>query len=310
MLPIVFNSPGGDLAAGLELGRLIREAGYRTGIARSVLEPSMPPEGRFRHYRTAGAICDSACAYAFLGGVDRAIGEGAAIGFHQFIDPSMFELGEGEVSALEMLIDSARDQYVTGLIVEYLVEMGIDLGLYPIAAAVGPADPIRRLTRDEIRELGVARQAGDLEGWTVHAFGNGLFAEATDESTGQVARLFCDARGVHRLTLTTGDAVDWLTADMATDLYQRLLNGLIPLSIGDHSFTGRVAEALSLDDGRGMVVSLEIDPSDVRAIAHGGYLSADIGSVPYIEIPVLEPFQMTLAIEQPDAAINVMRLCV
>jgi hypothetical protein len=51
---IEFNSPGGNLFAGLQLGLAIQELGLRTRV----------PEGN---------ICLSACTYAFLGGVDRRV---------------------------------------------------------------------------------------------------------------------------------------------------------------------------------------------------------------------------------------------
>lgn len=51
---IEFNSPGGNLFAGLQLGLAIQELGLRTRVP-------------------ADNICFSACTYAFLGGVDRRV---------------------------------------------------------------------------------------------------------------------------------------------------------------------------------------------------------------------------------------------
>ena len=56
---IYLNSPGGNLAAGLKLGGLIRNAGLSTGVAQSVPEPEDP-----RFDRLVPGKCVSACAYA------------------------------------------------------------------------------------------------------------------------------------------------------------------------------------------------------------------------------------------------------
>lgn len=60
---VLFNSPGGDLQAGIEIGKAIRLKGFAT----MAIEP----------YR-----CASACALAWLGGVTRFMAADYAIGFH------------------------------------------------------------------------------------------------------------------------------------------------------------------------------------------------------------------------------------
>ena len=72
------HSPGGNAEEGLKLGRLLREAGMFTRI---------PP----------GASCFSACSYAFLGGVLRAVDSGACYGVH------MFSLAETRRQIVELL---------------------------------------------------------------------------------------------------------------------------------------------------------------------------------------------------------------
>lgn len=70
---VVLDSPGGHLLQSLALGNEIRAAGLATTV-----QGYDRRAGRFQ----AGA-CASACAYAFLGGVERSIGEGSKIGVHQ-----------------------------------------------------------------------------------------------------------------------------------------------------------------------------------------------------------------------------------
>lgn len=58
---VVLNSPGGHYAVGLRMARMIRERGLDT---------------------LTTDMCGSACTYAFLGGHNRALQNGAQLGFH------------------------------------------------------------------------------------------------------------------------------------------------------------------------------------------------------------------------------------
>ncbi|WP_316978842.1 COG3904 family protein [Shumkonia mesophila] len=58
-----FDSRGGSLEAGIEIGETIRARRLATRV-------------------TAGSVCASACVYAFLGGMIRAVDGGGRIGIH------------------------------------------------------------------------------------------------------------------------------------------------------------------------------------------------------------------------------------
>lgn len=60
---VIFHSPGGSTWTGIEIGRAIRLKGFLT-------------------YVPGGAICASACGYAWLGGVQRFMEPTSRIGFH------------------------------------------------------------------------------------------------------------------------------------------------------------------------------------------------------------------------------------
>src|SRR5258708_13501313 len=66
---VAFSSDGGSLVAGLRIGEAIRRKGFFTIV----------PDGR---------RCASACALAWLGGIESFIGADARIGFHAPYDPS------------------------------------------------------------------------------------------------------------------------------------------------------------------------------------------------------------------------------
>jgi len=77
---VAFNSDGGSLLAGLRLGEAIRRKGFSTIV----------PDGRH---------CASACALAWLGGVERVIGTSGKISFHAAYDSAADESGVGTVDA-------------------------------------------------------------------------------------------------------------------------------------------------------------------------------------------------------------------
>ena len=73
---VAFSSDGGSLLAGLRIGEAIRRKGFSTIV----------PDGR---------RCASACALAWLGGVERFIGTSGKISFHAAYDSASGESGVG-----------------------------------------------------------------------------------------------------------------------------------------------------------------------------------------------------------------------
>lgn len=119
---IEFHSPGGRIIAAFELGDRIREGGFNTDVARTVLGDSGKSS-------LARGGCFSACAYAFLGGTQREIREGSILGFHHFIMNSDRPLDAMSRNYVSMT--TAR--YHT----DYLERMGIDTRLYDLSSEKG-----------------------------------------------------------------------------------------------------------------------------------------------------------------------------
>jgi hypothetical protein len=125
---VLLNSPGGNLRAGLELGRAIRARGISTVIGR------WDDTGRTSEQKEVGVggkvvkgECLSACSYAFLGGVIRALSKGSRIGFHQFALPGGGELkGQGGLSS---------GQQISAFLISYIIEMGADARLFSLASS-------------------------------------------------------------------------------------------------------------------------------------------------------------------------------
>lgn len=127
---VFFNSPGGNLLAGLQLGRILRDEGLAVSVGKTMRDPD-----GFRETLSAG-VCASACAYAFLGGIDRYLFpngwklEDNKIGFHQFYTDSSITnaLSAAEATVVKNATLS-QAQFITGIIAAYIVEMGADATL-------------------------------------------------------------------------------------------------------------------------------------------------------------------------------------
>lgn len=127
---VLLNSPGGSLLGGLELGKLIREAGMETEIG------IWKQDGVFGETEQGG-ICMSACSYAFLGGKVRRIPDGNRLGFHQFY---MSGDKPDQVSSSEVDKALMSGQELSSLIVRYLLEMGIDARIFVLGTGAKPND--------------------------------------------------------------------------------------------------------------------------------------------------------------------------
>ena len=127
---VVFNSPGGALLEGVKLGRVIRSLGFATGVAAQ--DAVGGPRSK--------AICASACAYAFAGGVLRYVSDEARLGVHQFRSSLGAGVSEGDA------------QILSGFLVQYLDEMGVDAKAFSVASASSP-DEIIWLTAADAKAL-------------------------------------------------------------------------------------------------------------------------------------------------------------
>lgn len=133
---VTFNSNGGNIAAAMSYGRLIRSLGLATMQMRA-------------------AQCASACALAFVGGKPR-VAEPGSIGVHQSsFSPDTELSGPAAVAAV---------QAVTAQIMTYLIEMDVDPKLLQLSLSI-PHDDMRYLTASEMRTFGVvSNDVSDQDG--------------------------------------------------------------------------------------------------------------------------------------------------
>ena len=120
-----FDSAGGNLVGGLELGNALRELNATTSV-------------------NNGARCVSACAYAFLGGARRSV-TGGRIGVHNFsLGPSAWHLN---------FSDEITEKTIA-ILTDYVTRMDADPALVTFAARV-PAITVRYLDAPELRRYRV-----------------------------------------------------------------------------------------------------------------------------------------------------------
>lgn len=145
-LSVWLNSPGGNLFAGMELGRIIREHGASTHII---------------NYRTLRpGQCYSACAMTFLGGVYRFNSNGARYGVHR----ASLLVGPGG--------DVDLGHHLSSAIGSYIREMGVDPRLLDLSLKAG-RDEMYVLSPQEAKALGVTNDGRKPPEWSMAASPDG-----------------------------------------------------------------------------------------------------------------------------------------
>lgn len=132
---VVFNSPGGSLAGGIELGRLIRARRLHTAVFAAENHEGSPP------------VCASACTYAFLGGAHRTASSDALIGLHQF----------SSRTAGQQAFEDA--QTIMASLAGYVREMGGSPQIIEIASRIRPQE-IQWISASRLIDLRITTSMG------------------------------------------------------------------------------------------------------------------------------------------------------
>lgn len=156
---VSLHSPGGNVRAGLALGREFRKHALATYVARDT------PDS----LRSAPGECYSACSLAYLGGRFRYIDKGSAYGVHRF--------SFRKTSAA----DSDIAQVLSGQLVDYMTEMGIDAGLYALMTLAGNDDMLV-LPKDDLERLKVINNGVLTTAWTLESIDVGLYVKGQRET--------------------------------------------------------------------------------------------------------------------------------
>lgn len=181
---VYLNSPGGNLIGAMQLGEAIREFGFGTRIARSVLD-DFTSFGRNPETQAPGR-CYSACAFVFLAGKWR-IAEGRSLGVHQaYLKEALTEPNTPKFTAQ----DFSAQQFIEGLALEYVVRMGVDPRFLTYAARTAPTE-LYVFTAEEMNRFGITWDDQEYVDWSLEASGDGLVAISRTRNGESAATLFC-----------------------------------------------------------------------------------------------------------------------
>lgn len=122
---VSFNSIGGDLIEGIEIGRYIRSLNANTIIAN-------------------GNVCYSSCFFSFIGGIKRTVEPEGKLGVHQFYG------GKGTSGYVE-----STTQYLTSQLLQYTAHMGVSIETLKYAFQTPPRS-MYVFTPEEINQYSIA----------------------------------------------------------------------------------------------------------------------------------------------------------
>jgi len=148
---VVLDSPGGNVLAGIWLGREFRRLGMATTVGKTQLLPPGSSDAR-RATPSSRGQCQSICPFILLGGVLRHVPADARILVHQ-IWPT--QRREDAMAATYSAREWTAEQRVLGQLARYTIEMGGDIALFETAMRIPPWEALRPLTTDELRRVGL-----------------------------------------------------------------------------------------------------------------------------------------------------------
>lgn len=164
---VEFNSPGGNLAEGMRIGRLIRKRGLSTDVGQQNSERKM-------------SGCFSACTLAFLGGEQRYFPSSRAqFGVHRFYVP-------GNTMSGDEALDVSQTQ--SGEISEYVNFMGVKPGFISEINKAS-AQQMNILSQDVMFDLGILTKDYKTE-WEIKIKEDGQF---------YLRGITKDVRGEHKI---------------------------------------------------------------------------------------------------------------
>jgi hypothetical protein len=142
---MVFDSDGGSVRGALGLGRAIRKLRLDTTVGRKL-------DRGAAGVAVAPASCESMCAFVLLGGLYREVPAKSRVLVHQIW---LGDRRDDAVAATYSAEDLVLVQRDIGNIVRYTADMGGGAELIELALRIPPWEPMRALSRDEMRRSGL-----------------------------------------------------------------------------------------------------------------------------------------------------------
>jgi len=154
---LALDSDGGSVLGALSLGRALRKLGMTTTIGKTI-DLASTDGGVKRGRLQPKAYCESMCAFVLLAGVERHVPAEARVMVHQIWLGDRRDDPTAANYSAEDLVVVQRD---IGRLAQYTMEMGGGIDLLEIALRIPPWEPMRLLSRDELRTMKVVT-AGEL----------------------------------------------------------------------------------------------------------------------------------------------------
>jgi hypothetical protein len=151
---IVLESEGGSVLGALALGRAIRKLEMTTAVGRV---QDLPGRDR-RAGIVPRADCESMCAFVLLAGKTRIVPPEARVRVHQIWLGDRREDATAASYSAEDLVLVQRD---IGKLAQYTADMGGAVEMLELSLRIPPWEPMRLLTREELRRMGFNAPAAD-----------------------------------------------------------------------------------------------------------------------------------------------------
>ena len=146
---MVLDSNGGSVLGALALGRVVRSLGLTTTVGKPVALPSTDRSDP-RAKLSPRATCKSMCTFVLLAGVRRYVMPDAHVLVHQIW---LGDRRDDATAATYSAEDLVLVQHDIGRLVRYVQEMGGTFELLEATLRIPPWEPLRDLTRDELRRM-------------------------------------------------------------------------------------------------------------------------------------------------------------
>lgn len=263
---VYFNSRGGDLAAGMEMGRLIHSLHLNTGVGVNQRDPSLAGQIDLHAYsRVYPGYCISACTLAFLGGVSRLVDKDSTYAVHQVamdcVDkreakakfPWVLLAGVNYCPELNEAVSMVQN--ASSAVVQYVRDMGAD----PLfITEMSKADPgaINPLSEEQLNLYKVNYTYRTIS-WQYNTDPNGqlvLEYSNADEWKKDQAQFYCDRSGTPRLFL-------WLIHDTKRSAGRLDPQPIIDLAARGLSIHWELPQARP--DGFADIRSLMLEPYEI-----------------------------------------------
>jgi hypothetical protein len=215
---LYMNSLGGDLSAGMEVGKIVRQAKLNTAVARNTRNPADANTIDLDAFsRVYPGYCVSACSLAFLGGVKREVRPGSIFAVHQVsmncVDKRKALAQFPWVAMPNVTYCPELDEALTmvqianGVVVEYVRSMGVDPIFLTEMSRAGP-EAVNALSEDKLKEYKIVYEY-KTESWEFQTDAQGQFFlryRQGNQWKDDKVEIFCNRIGAPRLYL-------WLVHD-------------------------------------------------------------------------------------------------